>query len=153
MAEKWTQTLADTLATTSAVAVISTAVGYNIAAKGPASEDLMPKLLGVAPLDMTIGLGGHLLGFLLPVGDTYKRALHKAGDGGLSVLTMSAAQSAGEQLYQSMNGAGAMRPRAISGGAPAPRQMAQTRPAEIRDANGRHVPVANISKWGQATLG
>lgn len=120
-------------------------VGYR-EADGVPPEELMPKL-GPVPAEVIFGVisgAVALSGIFMDVGG--KQALFQnfvagTADGAMAVFGVSAGQSLGHKLHEVFKGTGGLLP-----GTGAKRERAQlnegdTNPAEIRDANGRHMQV------------
>lgn len=124
------ETIVDTTATVGVATGLAALVGYR-EKDGVPNDQLMPSL-GPVPLDVALGFGFHLIGLGIGKGMA-ARVASKAGDGAFAVFGVSAGQSLGGKLYDTMKGTGGLltgrqQPRAMGGGAPK---------NEFRDANGK----------------
>jgi hypothetical protein len=142
-----TESLADTAAVTITAGVIAGFVGYR-EQSGKPQEELMPHL-GPVPMDLGIGVLGHLIGFAWSGASgpsMATRVFNKIGDGGFAVFGVSAGQSAGASLYDSMKskgGGGRVPPRPMPApGGVAPGAAPASREYRGQDGRMRAQPAA-----------
>lgn len=132
------ESLLSTFVTAITAGGLGAAVGYNHAKLGDGKEDEYMPHLGPVPADLGVVGGGFLVALLAQtmgsgsMTNTISRVGMATAAGGLAVFAVSSGQSAGEQLYDSMNGSGAIAP------------SAQRR--EFRGADGRFRAVA-ADEW------
>jgi hypothetical protein len=126
------ETITHTATTVGVATALAALVGYR-EKDGVPADQLMPSL-GPVPLDVALGFGFHAVGIAIGNGMA-AQVFSKAGDGSFAVFGVSAGQSLGGKLYDTVKGSGGLltgrqAPRAMSQGAPQAR--------EYRDANGQH---------------
>lgn len=122
-------TIVDTTATVGTATALAALVGYR-EKDGVAADQLMPTI-GPVPVDVALGVGLHAVGLAIGGGMAAKIA-SKAGDGAFAVFGVSAGQSLGGKLFDTMKGSGGLLT-----GKRQPAAMNARQP-EYRDAHGQH---------------
>lgn len=127
----FTETIVHTSTSVGVATALAALVGYR-EKDGVPADQLMPSL-GPIPLDVALGFGFHLVGLAIGKG-MEAQVFSKAGDGAFAVFGVSAGQSLGGKLFDTVKGSGGLLT-----GRQAPRAMAQNqRVATFKDANGKH---------------